>query len=65
MAQAYRLPTGGRIDRTKPISTRFNGHVVIGNEQIRGNCADDGDGLVRLDAAGHFQGLAENRAHGV
>jgi sarcosine oxidase subunit alpha len=30
MAQVYRLPKGGRVDRAKPISFRFNGRVVEG-----------------------------------
>ena len=28
MAQVYRLPNGGRIDRAKPIALRFNGSVI-------------------------------------
>jgi sarcosine oxidase, subunit alpha len=30
MAQAYRLPKGGRIDRTKPVAISFNGQTVPG-----------------------------------
>jgi sarcosine oxidase, subunit alpha len=30
MAQAYRLPKGGRIDRTRPIGIRFNEQVLDG-----------------------------------
>ena len=30
MAQAFRLPTGGRIDRARPVAFRFNGENVGG-----------------------------------
>src|SRR3982750_3751936 len=30
MAQAYRLPKGGRIDRTRPVGIRFNDQVLDG-----------------------------------
>src|SRR5688572_27960784 len=30
MAQAYRLPKGGSIDRTKPVSNKFDGQTVQG-----------------------------------
>src|SRR5215217_7702714 len=30
MAQAYRLPKGGRIDRTRSVGIRFNDQVVDG-----------------------------------
>lgn len=32
MAQAYRFPKGGRIDRSKPIAILFNGNTVEGYE---------------------------------
>jgi len=46
MSQTHRLPEGGRIDRSKPLSFRYDGREYQDQTQADGNRQQDEDGKI-------------------